>query len=116
MEEMKSRVFILTDEQNRVIRIEGEYTLPQDLKDWILIEEGEPCDRLNLAQTHYLEKGLMTDDGIYQYKYIDDTVTERTQAEIDADRQDIPIVPTDAERLEAQVMYTAVCTDTLLED
>ena len=57
----------------------------------------------------------MTKDGIYQYKYEDDTVTERTQAEIDADRKAIPIVPSDAERLEAQVMYTAVVTDTLLE-
>lgn len=114
MEEQKSRVFILTDEQNRITRIEGEYTLPSDLTDWIQIDEGKG-DRYNLAQTHYLEKGLMTEDGIYQYKYVNDTVTERTQAEIDADRKVIPIVPSDAERLEAQVMYTAVVTDTLLE-
>ena len=115
MEEMKSRVFILTDEQNRITRIEGEYTLPKDLTDWIQIDEGNG-DRYNLAQSLYLEKGLMTEDGIYQYKYEDEEVVERTAEEIDADRKAIPIVPSDAERLEAQVMYTAVCTDTLLED
>lgn len=114
MEENKSRVYILIDNKNRITRIEGEYSLPQDLTDFILIDEGEG-DRYNLAQSLYLEKGLTTEDGIYQYKYVNDTVAERTQAEIDSDRQDIPIVPTDAERLEAQVMYTAVCTDTLLE-
>lgn len=112
--ENKSRVYITIDEENRITRIEGEYSLPSNLDGWILIEEGEPCDRLNLAQSHYLEKGLTTDDGIYQYKYENEEVTERTQKEIDADKQAIPVVPTQMETLEAQVMYTAVCTDTLL--
>lgn len=115
MNEQKSRVFILTDDNNRITRIEGEYTLPQDLTDWILIDEGEG-DRYSLAQSHFLEKGLMADDGIYQYKYVNDEVIERTQEEIDADRQAIPVVPTDAEKLEAQVLYTAAMTDTLLEE
>lgn len=115
MDETKSRVFILTDAENRIIRIEGEYTLPSDLTGWILIDEGYG-DRYNLAQTHYLEKGLMTDDGIYQYKYVNDEVTERTQAEIDADRAAIPYIPGEMEVLESQVYYTAMMTDTLLEE
>lgn len=115
MEEMKSRVYITIDEENRITRIEGEYTLPSNLDGWTLIEEGAPCDRLNLAQSHYLDKPLMTDDGIYQYKYENEEVVERTEEEIDADRKDIPVVPTQMETLEAQVMYTAVCTDTLIE-
>lgn len=114
MEENLSRVFILIDDNNRITRIEGEYTLPQDLTDWILIDEGTG-DKYNLAQTHYLEKPLTTDDGIYQYKYEDEEVTERTQEEIDADRAEIPSVPTPMEQLEAQVLYTACVTDTLLE-
>lgn len=113
--ENKSRVYITIDEENRITRIEGEYSLPSNLDGWILIEEGEPCDRLNLAQSHYLEKGLTNEDGIYQYKYENEEVIERTQKEIDADRKDIPVVPTQMETLEAQVMYTAVCTDTLIE-
>ena len=31
--EMKSRVYIRTDEQGRITRCEGEYTLPADLTD-----------------------------------------------------------------------------------
>ena len=115
MEENKSRVFIKIDDNNRITRIEGEYTLPQDLTDWILIDEGYG-DKYNLAQSHYLEKGLTTEDGIYQYKYENEEVTERTEEEIEADREAIPITPTPLEQLEAQVFYTAAMTDTLLEE
>lgn len=115
MEEMMSKVYIKIDDNNRVVRIEGGYTTPTDLTDWIEIDEGTG-DRYNLAQSHYLEKGLMTDDGIYQYKYENEEVIERTEEEIEADRQAIPYVPTDMEKLEAQVLYTAVETDTLLEE
>lgn len=38
-----------------MLRLEGEYSLPADLTGWTLIEEGVPCDRLNLAQSHYLD-------------------------------------------------------------
>ena len=31
--EMKSRVYIKVDEQGRILRCEGEYTLPADLTD-----------------------------------------------------------------------------------
>lgn len=113
--ELKSRVFILLDDNNRITRIEGEYTLPQDLTDWIQIDEGEG-DKYNLAQTHYLEKGLMTEDGIYQYKYENEEVTERTAEEIEDDREAAPVIPTQMEQLESQVMYTALMTDTLLEE
>lgn len=115
MEETKSRVFIKIDEENRVVRIEGEYTLPTDLTDYIQIDEGEG-DKYNLAQTHYLDKPLMTEDGIYQYKYENGEVVERTAEEIEADREAVPIVPTQMEQLESQVFYTAVMTDTLLEE
>lgn len=111
----KSRVFILLDDNNRITRIEGEYTLPQELADWIKIDEGYG-DKYNLAQTHYLEKGLTTEDGIYQYKYENGEAVERTAEEIEADREAVPIVPTQMEQLESQVFYTAVMTDTLLEE
>ena len=75
--EQKSRVYILTDENDYIIRIEGEYSLPSDLDGWILIDEGEPCDKYNLAQSHYLDKPLrdmMT--GEYNYKYINNEIVE----------------------------------------
>lgn len=84
--ETKSRVYIQTDDQGRILRCEGEYTLPPALTDWILIEEGPPCDRLNLAQSHYFDGGLYTMDGIPRYKWDGTQTVERTEEEIEADR------------------------------
>jgi len=115
MEIPMSKVYIQIDADNKIVRIEGGITTPSDLTGWILIDEGYG-DKYNLCQTHYLEKGLITYDGIYQYKYVNNEVIERTSAEIEADRDAIFIVPSQMDLLEAQVMWTAVCTDTLLEE
>ena len=98
----KSRVYILINENNIVTRIEGDDSLPSNLTDWIKIDEGYG-DRYNLAQGHYLEKPLMTEDGIYQYKYEDNEIKERTEEEIEEDRQNIPIIPTWEDRIESQI-------------
>lgn len=65
----KSRVYVLCDEAGRVLRLEGEYSLPSDLTGWTLIEEGEPCDRLNLAQSHYLDGPLYDYQGRPRYRW-----------------------------------------------
>ena len=85
-----SRVYIQTDDPGRIIRCEGEYTLPDNLDGWVLIEEGPPCDRLNLAQTHYFDGGLYTDDGIPRYKLEDGQAVARTDEEIESDRAELP--------------------------
>lgn len=65
----KSRVYILTDETGRVLRLEGEYSRPADLTGWTLVEEGEPCDRLNLAQSHFLDGPLYDYQGRPRYRW-----------------------------------------------
>lgn len=69
MQTPKSRVYVLLDSDSRVLRLEGEYSLPSDLTGWTLIEEGEPCDRLNLAQSHYLDGPLYNDQGRPRYRW-----------------------------------------------
>ena len=106
--EMKSHVYIKVDEQGRITRCEGEYTLPSDLTDWILVEEGQPCDRLNLAQSHYFDGGLYTMDGIPRYRWDGSQVHLRTDDEIEADRSAIPAPPpSEQEQLRADVDYIA---------
>lgn len=112
----KSRVYILLDEKERIMRVEGEYSLPADLTGWVLIDEGAPCDRLNLAQSHYLGGGLYTMQGIPRYKYEDGACVLRSEAEITADRDALPKPqPSQLDRVEAQATYTAMMTDTLME-
>lgn len=87
----KARVFIKIDENKRVIQIEGEYSLANfsNLTECIFIDEGYG-EKYTQAQTCYLEKPIITEDGIYQYKYENGTVRERTEEEIEADRAQIP--------------------------
>lgn len=119
MEEYTSKVYILLDEQNRITRIDGGYSISNvDTETWTFIDEGTG-DRYNLCQSHYLEKGLMTEDGIYNYKYENGEVIERSAEEIEAERQareNVPTEPTQLDRVEAQTMWTALMTDTLLEE
>lgn len=82
----KSKVYIQTDTEGRILRCEGEYTLPSDLTGWILIEAGAPCNRLNLAQSHYFEGGLYTMDGIPRYRWDGTQAVERTNEELEKDR------------------------------
>ena len=86
----KSHVYIKTDDQNMVVRCEGEYTLPHDLSGWILIDEGEPCDKRNLAQSNYFPGGLYTMDGIPRYKWDCSKAILRTDEELEADRAALP--------------------------
>lgn len=99
----KSRVYVQTDETGRVLRLEGEYSLPADLEGWVLIEEGEPCDRLNLAQSHYLDKSLY-DGAVPRYKLVDGKVVERTAEEIEADKAKLPkpVIPKTNAELEQE--------------
>lgn len=85
----KSHVYIKTDEQDRIVRCEGEYTLPSDLSGWILIDEGEPCDKRNLAQSHYFPCGLYTMDGIPRYRWDGEKAILRSAEELEADRDAI---------------------------
>lgn len=114
--EEKSKVYIRLDSDHRIIGCDGGYSVSniRDFADWYLIDEGVG-DRYNLCQSCYLEKPLTDDRGIYRYKYIGGEIIERSKEEMDADYFEVPELPTQLDFIEAQVMYTALMTDTLLE-
>lgn len=117
METQKSKVYVLLDEGSRIVRCEGGYTMSNidDVSKWTYIDEGTG-DRYNLCQSHYLDGGLYTYDGISRYKYEDGECVLRSEAEVEADRAALPPpAPTQLDRVEAQVTYTAMMTDTLME-
>ena len=87
----KSKVYILLDAQNSVLRCEGGYTMSNidDVSEWTYIDEGTG-DKYNLCQSHYLDGGLHTMQGIPRYKYEDGACVLRSEAEIAADRDALP--------------------------
>ena len=101
----KSKVYIQTDDLGRILRCEGGYTTPADLTDWIEIDEGIG-DKYNLAQSHYFDGGLYTIDGIPRYRWDGTQAVERTEEELEADREARPTPePTEQEQLRADVDF-----------
>ena len=103
MEQIKSKVYIKYDVNNRITRCEGGYFPPADLTGWLEIDSGIG-DKYNLCQNHYFEGGLYTMDGIPRYKYVDGKCNLRTNAEIEADRAAIP-TPQPEKTLEEVAAY-----------
>lgn len=113
----KSKVYILLDERSRVLRCEGGYTMSNidDVSKWTYIDEGYG-DKFNLAQSHYLDGGLYTMQGVPRYKYDGGACVLRSEAEITADRDALPKPqPSQLDRVDAQATYTAMMTDTMME-
>lgn len=95
------KVYVKTDEGNRIIAIDGGYTPPENLDGWTQIDEGRG-DKYNLCQNNYLPGSLYTHNGIPRYKLQDGKAVERSAEEIEKDRLSMPIpAPTDGERLSA---------------
>ena len=89
MEEMKSKVYIQTDTEGRILRCDGGYTTPSDLTGWLEIDEGTG-DRYNLCQSHYFDGGLYTKDGVPRYSWDGSKAILRSNEELEADRATIP--------------------------
>lgn len=66
MEENKTKVLVKLNENNVITQINSSIFV-QDIEDWVVIDEGNG-DRFSHAQGNYLPKGLMDNNGKYNYK------------------------------------------------
>ena len=104
-EMQKSKVYIQTDSNGRILRCDGGYTILADLTGWTEIDEGIG-DRYNLCQSHYFDGGLYTMDGIPRSRWDGTHAILRTEEEIETDRSEIPEPePTEQEQLRADVDF-----------
>lgn len=78
------------------------------------IDKGQG-DKYAHAQSQYLEKGLVDEHGRYNYKFVDGKAIEVTEVEKPTIKEPEQQA-TAQDKIEAQVMYTALMTDTLLEE
>ncbi len=74
-------VYVKTDTASRIIAIEGGMYPPKDLTGWMQIDEGVEDPKYTHPQGNYLEKGLIDENGCYNYKLVDGVKTERTDEE-----------------------------------
>jgi hypothetical protein len=104
-------VYMHTDEEGRVAAVNSSGFLT-DLTDWIAVDEGVG-DRYHHAQGNYLDKPLYDEHDRLNYKLENGKAVERTEEEKANDEQPMAAA-SELEKLEAQVIYTAMMTDTLM--
>ena len=133
MQEHPYRVLVHVDDAGRVNAVNSD-AFVHDPDGWVEIDSGFG-DRYHHAQNNYFEKPIYDDRGIKRYKAIpfvdapegeiiarffedgvEYVILERTQEEMDADYMPPESVPTQLDRIEAQALYTALMTDTLIEE
>lgn len=86
----------------------------EEIQTMTEIDQGQG-DKYAHAQSQYLEKGLVDEFCRYNYKYVEGNVVE--VAEEDKPKVVDPVEQaTVQDKIEAQIMYTALMTDTLLEE
>ncbi len=79
------KVYVKTDEMNRIIEINSDIFLGQDVDGWTLIDEGEG-DRYVHAQSNYLTDGLIDSGGLLRWKLgPDDQLILRSEQELAED-------------------------------
>lgn len=107
-------VYVKPDDQNLIISVDSSAFLP-DVTGWVEIDSGYG-DKYHHAQGNYFPNPIMDERGIYRYKLVDGKPVERTAEEMDADYTPPESVPTQLDRIDAQALYTALMTDTILEE
>lgn len=109
------KVYINKDSENNITSINSEIFLSQEeIQTMTEIDKGQG-DKYAHAQGMYLEKGLVDKYGRYNYKYVEGKVIEIAEGD-KSTIEEPKAVPTEQDKIEAQVMYTAMMTDTLLEE
>ena len=98
-----------------ITSINSEIFLSQEeIQTMTEIDKGQG-DKYAHAQSQYLEKELVDVNGRYNYKFVEGKVIEVAEADkpkvVEPEQQ-----ATAQDTIEAQVMYTAMMTDTLLEE
>lgn len=96
-----------------ITSINSEIFLSQEeMNSMTEIDKGQG-DKYAHAQSQYLEKELVDEHGRYNYKCVEGKVIEVAEGDkpkvVDPEQQ-----ATAQDKIEAQVMYTALMTDTLL--
>ena len=111
---MEKYLLIKIDDDKRIIQASGRRPLAKNEDDCIKVYCSEK-EYFKYAAMLQRFNGLVNSNGIYLYKYEDGKIIKRSDEEIAEDKRIQDLIPTQLDIIEAQVTYTAMLTDTLLE-
>lgn len=109
------RVFVNVNEDGLVTAVSSSAFLT-DATNWKEIDSGYG-EKYHHAQGNYFPHPIRTIGGAYRYKLVDGKPVECTAEEIAVQEEALKPAetPSQLDVIEAQVTYTAMMTDTLLE-
>ena len=112
---MEYIVYVKPNESGYITAINSSAFIT-DTTGWVEIDSGYG-DRYHHAQGNYFQHPIITMGGAYRYKLVDGKPVECTAEEITHQEEALKPaeVPSQLDIIEAQVAYTAMMTDTLLE-
>ena len=73
MIEQPIKVYVKVNDKNEVVEV-GSSIFIKDFNGWIKIDEGFG-DKYAHAQSQYFDKPLINENGVYNYKYINNKIT-----------------------------------------
>ena len=108
-------VYVKTNSNDYITAVNSSAFLT-DTTGWVEVDRGYG-DKYHHAQGNYFPLPIISDGGACRYKLADGKPVECTAEEIAQQEEALKPVdePTQDDRIEAQVMYTALMTDTLLD-
>ena len=110
-------VFVNSNASGYITEVNSSAFLP-DTTGWVTIDRGNG-DKYHHAQNNYFPQPIYTESGACRYKLVDGQPVECTAEEIAAQEEankSEASGPTQMDRIEAQALYTAMMTNTLLEE
>lgn len=111
MDMMKSKVYVMPNDSGYITKVDGGYTMPDNLNGWVLVDEGTG-DKYNLCQSNYFPLPILTMGGAYRYKLVDGKPVECSAEEIAAQEEALRPVP--APTLESRVETLETTTDDMI--
>ena len=116
MEEIFNRHYITVDERGRITDGWSDGPCPERETAGAVLLTDRGGYQFRLADDGEENPQLMSREGVPLYAWDGERVTARSTEDIAADVAALPKPgPTVSQRMEAQVTYTAMMTDTLLE-
>lgn len=108
-------VYAKTNSSGYITAVNSSAFLPEHA-GWVEIDRGYG-DKYHHAQGNYFPQPIIAEGGAYRYKLVDGKPVECTAEEIAEQEEALEpaVEPTQEDRIEAQVIYTAMMTDTLLD-
>lgn len=107
------KVYARTDDKNRLLDINSEVYL-SEFDGWTEIDQGTEYPKYIHAQRNYLEKPLLTPEGLCRYKLENGCVAERTLQELEEDMAALPPPEPTAAELKLRIAQLEQVIDVLI--